>query len=47
MINKDGEEFVANRFDTVVVVRGAASGNSSTMDMVSSFEKDGFFVMKW
>ena len=45
VINKDGKEFVANRFDTVVVVRGAASGNSSTMDMVSSFEKDGFFVI--
>jgi ribosomal protein S6--L-glutamate ligase len=45
IINKDGKEFVANRHDTVVVVRGAAAGNSGTLDMISSFEKDGFFVI--
>ena len=31
--------------DTVVVVRGAAAGNSGTLDLISSFEKDGFFVI--
>lgn len=45
VVNKDGEEFVANRHDTVVVVRGAAAGNSGTLDLISSFEKDGFFVI--
>jgi RimK family alpha-L-glutamate ligase len=45
VVNKDGKEFIANRFDTVVVVRGAASGQSGTLDMISSFEKDGFFVI--
>ena len=45
VINKDGKEFVANRHNTVVVVRGAAAGNTGTLDMVSSFEKDGFFVI--
>ena len=45
VINKDGKEFVANRHDTVVVVRGAASGNSGTLDMISTFERDGFFVI--
>jgi ribosomal protein S6--L-glutamate ligase len=45
VVNKDGEEFVASRFNTVVVVRGAASGQSGTLDMISAFEKDGFFVI--
>ena len=45
VVNKDGKEFVASRFNTVVVVRGAASGQSGTLDMISAFEKDGFFVI--
>ena len=45
VVNKDGKEFIANRFDTVVIVRGAASAQSGTLDMISSFEKDGFFVI--
>jgi RimK family alpha-L-glutamate ligase len=45
VINKDGKEFVANRHDTVVIVRGAAQENNATLDMVSAFEKSGFFVI--
>ena len=45
VVNKDGKEFIANRFDTVVVVRGAAGQKSGTLDMISMFEKDGFFVI--
>lgn len=45
IINKDGSEFIANRHNTVIVVRGAASGNSGTLDIISSFERDGFFVI--
>jgi ribosomal protein S6--L-glutamate ligase len=45
VVNKDGKEFIASRFNTVVVVRGAASGQSGTLDMISAFEKDGFFVI--
>mgnify|MGYP003114930608 FL=1 len=45
VVNKDGKEFIASRFNTVVIVRGAASGQSGTLDMISAFEKDGFFVI--
>jgi glutathione synthase/RimK-type ligase-like ATP-grasp enzyme len=45
VVNKDGKEFIANRHDTVVLVRGAASGSSGTLDMISAFERDGFFVI--
>jgi RimK family alpha-L-glutamate ligase len=45
VINKDGKKFVADRQDTIVVVRGAAAGNSGTLDTISAFEKDGFFVI--
>lgn len=45
VINKDGKKFVADRRDTIVVVRGAAAGNSGTLDTISAFEKDGFFVI--
>lgn len=44
IINRDGKEFIADTKNTVIVVRGS-NWTSGTLNIITSFEKEGFFVV--